>query len=92
MKRAHYHVLAGVPGYMPDNNAMFLTKKDASNDAEWEKDCWLDAWPGAKASGNKREGYTIDRSGGDPSSYTLPVYIDIVRCEDASCDIDAEDF
>jgi hypothetical protein len=91
MTRAHYHVTANTAGYLPDTNDMYLTKEAAMNGARWTKDTWLAAWPEAKASGNKRDGYRIDRDP-DPSSHTLPVYVAWSRCTDESCDIEADSY
>lgn len=55
MKNKHYHILAGLHGYLPNINEVYKIKQDARMGLkeliEWDRET------GAKYSGNLREGY-----------------------------------
>ena len=69
MRLKHYHVLVGLPGYMPNSNYPCSTLAEAGDVAyeeakafreagyatDWSKDCL------GKVVGNKREGYEVLR-------------------------------
>jgi len=84
MAQKHYHVLVGMPGYMPETNEVYQTLRDARDAAQWHADTYRDDWdPGYKVTGNKRDGYEIMPR--DASIYTLPTTITIVECYEPEC-------
>lgn len=87
--RKHYHVLFGMPGYMPDSNLTYLTKKEAQQGAQFIADQFRDDPDGLyRIYGNKRDGYVIERKG---TIYALPYLIEIVDCDQPECLQDLED-
>jgi hypothetical protein len=92
--RNHYHVLTGLPGYMPDDNQTFTSRRDAERYAVSMKrdylelnsidDPFLYRARGAAASGR----IDIIRNGW----HALPVVITIDPCDDrVSCSFHDED-
>ena len=66
-KRSHFHMLVGMPGYMPDTNYVHRTRGDAEHGARWQAQDFRDQWNGFydcaeyKVEGNKYNGYEIYR-------------------------------
>lgn len=55
--KRHYHVLIGLPGYMPDANFLCDTKGQAQDLALFEARAFREA--GYKVTGNKGHGYDV---------------------------------
>lgn len=90
----HYHVLVGLPGYMPASNCpcetlaeagdMALYKANAFRESGYHRDWGKDAL--GFVTGNKRIGYDILRQpDGDESRQTLWQTITISPCDEADC-------
>lgn len=89
--KTHYHVLQGMQGgYLPDENYMAMTLKEARNIAaelartwreefhEYEENIW---GPSYKVSGSCKSGfYQIEQRPYNPTS--LGWYVEIVECEE----------
>ena len=66
-KRPHFHMLIGMPGYMPNTNYTFRTRGEAEHCAHWEAQDYRDAWDTFldcakyKVEGNMHDGYEIYR-------------------------------
>jgi hypothetical protein len=73
--RRHFHVLVGLSGmYMPNENHVYLTRKEAEEGARWLADQFRD--DGERVTGSARSGfYAI----GDRES------IEITACDEAAC-------
>jgi hypothetical protein len=80
----HWHVFVGMNGYVPDASYAYETRKDAESSAQWEKEGYAEAYaeedPPVTITGNKRNGYVIDRGG-----HTLPIFISIEPCNEEHC-------
>lgn len=89
MKRKHYHVLVGLPGYMPDSNDVCRTLAEAGNCAQWQADQYREDWDYENdcsyylVTGNKWEGYEVNRR--DQSDYAMPILISINDCYEEDC-------
>ena len=93
-RRKHYHVLVGLPGYMPNSNYPCSTLAEAGDMAyqeaesfreagyhkDWGEDCL------GFVTGNKRIGYDILRQqDNDESTQTLWQTISIMDCYEQDC-------
>lgn len=85
MSRKHYHVLVGMPGYMPESNTYCTTLTEARQCAKWEADIYRDDWgddaPVYRVTGNMHDGYDVyQHDSGD-----LDVTITINECWEPEC-------
>lgn len=95
MARRHYHVLAGMPGCMPDYNAPCTSRREAEREAaEYARDS-REAYnqdyrtPQVRVTGSARNGwYDIIRKRG--RDWELWQYIEIVDCCEDDCYEDGE--
>lgn len=75
----HYHVLCGLRGcYMPDDNSVYATRKDAERSAVWLAKNAREE--GERVTGSAKSGY-----------YTVGEHncIEITEC-DSDCNVEAE--
>lgn len=79
MARRHYHVLCGMPGYMPDDNMAHTSRRAAEAEAaELARQCRDD---GLRVTGSARDGYDVS----DPASLAYSGYIEITDCYEDDC-------
>ena len=89
----HYHVLAGLPGCLPDYNSAHSSRRAAEADAAWyAQDCREAYNPDYKArevgviGSAKRGRYDIERkTDRSPSGWELWQYIEITECYEDDC-------
>ena len=97
MARPHYHVISGMPGYMPNANDYCATKADAIASLKWWRDMLdddngqhneaADADHKRRRSGSLKAGeFRWDSA----SPYDLGYYVEITRCDDPDCGPDDE--
>jgi len=90
----HYHVLVGMPGYMPDNNDVCRTRGEAESSALYWANEYRNDWDSDTdksyyiVTGNKHDGYEVNRR--DQSDYALPTLIYITECTENDCFEDEE--
>lgn len=66
-KRPHFHMLVGMPGYMPDTNYTHRTRADAEHGARWQAQVFRDGWDSFhdcgeyKVEGDMHNGYEVYR-------------------------------
>lgn len=98
MKRKHYHVLVGLPGYIPASNYPCETLKEAGDAALYEANQFREAGYShafgndslGYVAGSKRNGYEVLRREFDDfslSGYRWEVWqtITISPCDEANC-------
>lgn len=78
----HWHVMQGIPGYLPDTNEVARTlteaRQYARQRAEWARE------EEYIVRGNMRDGYEyLPR---DASPYYIPRYISVEQCHEADCE------
>ena len=79
MARRHYHVLCGMPGYMPDDNMAHTSRRAAEADAaELARQYRAD---GLRVTGNAHDGYDVS----DPASLAYSGYIEVNDCSEPDC-------
>ena len=91
----HYHVISGMPGYLPNANDIARTKRDARALLAW----WCDELDETEGDNEYRDAEHQRRRTGSlkagwfrwdsPSPYDLGYYVEIVACRD-DCNPDAE--
>lgn len=86
MSRKHYHVLGGMPGYLPDMAYVCATLTEARALAAYEARLWRDEYdddqPVYRVSGSAKRGYyDISRRDGTGADY----YIEINECCEPIC-------
>lgn len=95
MSKPHYHVISGMPGYMPNANDYAATKADARSLLA----CWRDSLHETEGENEYRDDEHKRRRTGSlkagwyrwnsKSPYDLGYYVEIVSCRD-DCNPDAE--
>ena len=73
----NYAVMVSMPGCLPDYFAVFTTLRDARDEAQFQKEQFLDE--GYTVCGNKKDGYLVYRDA--DSAYPCNV-IEIVETEE----------
>ena len=96
IKRTHFHMLVGMPGYMPDTNYTCRTRGEAEHLALWEVKNLRKGWDIDNArshysvSGNKHDGYDVYRR---IAMYPEEVWmtISVTECFEDDCLEEMED-
>lgn len=90
----HYHVVTGLPGYLPNNNWLCETLKEAGDMALYEADSFREAgydgtYTFGRVVGNRRDGYEVLRHSpsepGEPTTNYVWQTIRIEPCNEEDC-------
>lgn len=82
MTRKHYHVLDGMPGYMPNGNYYHSTRRNAEQDAYGQVQ--RDRENGQRYHGSMRAGF-YSRTDGE-------YYVEVNECDMSECSEDDNEY